>query len=76
MGFGAKAKLEELADRRRTIVMPTICHDFGKRRIVRGKVSRRSGWGSSQRSGWRSRPLGVLMIKRLPMIMICMRGDG
>ena len=76
MGCGAMAELGKLADRRRTIVMPTICHDFGKRRIVRGKASRSNGWGSSQRSGWRNCPVGVLMIKRLPMIMIRVRCDG
>lgn len=56
--------------------MPTIGHDFGKRRVVRDKVSRSNGWGSSQRSGGRNYPRGILMIKRLPMIMIRMGCDG
>lgn len=76
IGCGAKAELEELAERRWTIVMQTICHDFDKRFIGRGRVSRRNGWGSSQRSAGRNHPLGILMIKTLPMIMICVRSDG
>ena len=56
--------------------MPTICHDFGKRRVIGGKVSRSNGWGNTHRSSWRSCPLGVLMIKSLSMIMIRVRCDG
>lgn len=76
IGCGAKADLGELADRRWTIVMQTICHDFDKRLIGRDRVSRRNGWGSGQRSAWGNHPLGILMIKTLPIIMICVRGDG
>jgi len=50
--------------------MPTVRHDFDRRLIGRGQVSRRNGWGSSQRSAGRNHPLGILMIKTLPMIMI------
>lgn len=75
MGCGAKAELGELADRRWTIVMQTICHDFNKRLIGGGRVSRYNRWGNSQRSTGRNGPLGVFMIKTLPMIMICVRGD-
>jgi hypothetical protein len=56
--------------------MPTVRHDFDRRLIGWGHVSQRNGWGSSQRNAGRNHPLGILMIKTLPMIMICVRGDG
>jgi hypothetical protein len=56
--------------------MPTVRHNFDKRLIGRGQMSRRNVWGSNQRRARRNHPLGILMIKTLPMIMICVRGDG
>jgi hypothetical protein len=70
MAVVLRQELGELDDRRRTIVMPTVRHDFDRRLIGRGQVSQRNGWGSSQRSAGRNHPLGILMIKTLPMIMI------
>jgi hypothetical protein len=56
--------------------MPTICHDFDRRFSTGGRVRRNNRWQRIQRSARGSRPLGILMIKKLPMIMLRLRLDG
>jgi len=56
--------------------MPTISHDFDKRRTSRDQVKRRNRWRSSQRGTESSPPLETLVIKALSMIVVCERADG
>lgn len=55
--------------------MPTIGHEFDKRRSGRDQVRRRDRRRCDQRGTKRSPPLKILMIKTLSMIMVCGRVD-
>lgn len=75
MGCRTVAELRQLVERRWTIVMPTICHKFDERVISRAMIGRHDGWWSSQRTEGRDHPAGILMLKSLPVIVICVRGQ-
>jgi hypothetical protein len=56
--------------------MPTLFRDFERGLNTVGRV-RRDNWGrSSQQNARASRPLGILMIKIQPMIMVRRRVDS
>jgi len=66
-----RGRARALADRGRTIVVPSVGHDVDTRTVGDDRVRRRNRYGSSKGCGGRSQPLEIIVIKTLVMILGC-----